>query len=69
MQEAIEEGLDIEIDYEGVDKPLRTRWISPLGVLYRHGYRYVVGVCSDTGKDKHFRTDRFFGVLRTRKRG
>lgn len=69
MQKAIEQGLDIEIDYEGVDKPRRTRWLSPLRVEYSRGHRYVVGVCPDTGKDKHFRTDRFFGVLQTRKRG
>lgn len=76
MQGAIEEGLDIQIDYEGKDNPRRTRWIRPLGVLFSRGYRYVCGLClepaekrkADDDGNRQFRTDRFFGVLKTRKR-
>lgn len=68
MQSAIDSGLEIEIDYEGVDKPRRQRWIRPLEINVSYGNRYIVGLCLESKEKRSFRTDRVRSILGVREK-
>jgi DNA polymerase III epsilon subunit family exonuclease len=55
---AIEEGLDLCIDYWGFSKPRRQRWVKPIGIILRRGHQYILAICLEKNEERQFRLDR-----------
>jgi DNA polymerase III epsilon subunit family exonuclease len=59
LSQAISQGLDLEMHYQGKTKPASTRWIRPLYLLVgRDGPSSVIAQCYRQGVTKEFRLDR-----------
>lgn len=69
IEKALAESLDVQIDYQGKDKPQSKRWIKPLYVKMNRGKRYIVSTCLQENIEKDFLISRVLGVLGTRKSG